>query len=58
MKRFSWMAYDSGNCDLFQHPQEIEAKDFGHALQKIAAQIPEDVASISVYDLSEVNPEE
>jgi hypothetical protein len=40
MKRFLYVLKDRGNCELT--PLEVvEAKNFGHALQKLAARLPE-----------------
>lgn len=49
MKEFVWMAYDEGNCDLFQHALEVEANDLGHALEEVATQLPDDAACCIVW---------
>jgi hypothetical protein len=42
MNQYAWMAYDVGNCDLFPDTQVIEARDIKHALQRIAAALPDE----------------
>ena len=50
LKSFWWMAYDAGNCDLMPNPREVMAKDLGHALQRVAASLPDDAADVRIWE--------
>lgn len=49
MDVFWYNMLDKGNCPINPNPLEVEAKDLGHAMQKIAACLSDDCVEVQVW---------
>jgi hypothetical protein len=49
MNTYFYRTYDKKNNEIEPHQQEIEAKDLGHALQKIAAMLSDHAVEVTVW---------
>ncbi len=46
---FLYNMVDAGNCEINPFPLDVEAKNMGHALQKIAACLSNDCVQVIVW---------
>lgn len=58
LAEFGWQAFNVGTAELFEFPQHIQAKDLGHALQIVAAALPDSAVEVQVWIMKPDEEEE